>query len=72
VDGLAGIPIDRSRLMLAVIILAAFAFRSYQLPSTPPGLFFDEALEGNQALESISLTFAANAVFTSIFDRRAD
>jgi len=36
----------------AVICLSAF-FRAYQLPSTPPGLFFDEAANGTDALHAI-------------------
>jgi 4-amino-4-deoxy-L-arabinose transferase-like glycosyltransferase len=35
-----------------VICLAGF-FRGYQLPSTPPGLFFDEAANGTDALHAI-------------------
>jgi 4-amino-4-deoxy-L-arabinose transferase-like glycosyltransferase len=35
-----------------VICLSAF-FRGYQLPSTPPGLFFDEAANGTDALHAI-------------------
>lgn len=37
-----------------VILLVAIAFRFYALDSTPPGLFFDEAIEGNQALEAVA------------------
>jgi 4-amino-4-deoxy-L-arabinose transferase-like glycosyltransferase len=40
------------RLMLVGILFLASAFRFYQLDSIPPGLFFDEAIDGNQALES--------------------
>jgi 4-amino-4-deoxy-L-arabinose transferase-like glycosyltransferase len=38
--------------LAAVMCLAAF-FRAWQLPTTPPGLFFDEAANGTDALHAI-------------------
>ena len=38
-------------LLLLIIIIASF-FRLYNLPSTPPGLYPDEAMNGNNALEA--------------------
>ena len=38
-------------LVWTVVLLAAF-FRLYQLPQTPPGLYPDEAMNGNNAVEA--------------------
>src|SRR5580658_2555226 len=38
---------------LAGVICLAIFFRSYQLPTSPPGLFFDEAANGTDALHAI-------------------
>lgn len=39
--------------VLAVVVVSvAFLFRFHHLDSIPPGLFMDEAVEGNQALEA--------------------
>jgi 4-amino-4-deoxy-L-arabinose transferase-like glycosyltransferase len=38
---------------VAGVICLAFFFRVYQLPATPPGLFFDEAANGTDALHAI-------------------
>lgn len=42
-----------SILFLIVILALAVFFRLYQLRSTPPGLYPDEAMNGNNALEAI-------------------
>src|SRR5262245_16314088 len=39
-------------LVFVVIVSMAFLFRFHHLDSVPPGLFMDEAVEGNQALEA--------------------
>jgi len=45
---------NHQALILLLLILAlAFFFRFWQLDSTPPGLYPDEAIHGNNALESI-------------------
>jgi 4-amino-4-deoxy-L-arabinose transferase-like glycosyltransferase len=41
-------------LFLSIIIATAIGFRFYHLQATPPGLFLDEAIEGNQALELLA------------------
>jgi len=40
-------------ILLLLILALAFFFRFWQLDSTPPGLYPDEAIHGNNALESI-------------------
>ena len=40
--------------IFACVILVATIFRFFALTTTPPGLFFDEAMDGNQALQAIS------------------
>jgi 4-amino-4-deoxy-L-arabinose transferase-like glycosyltransferase len=47
-DPMAGVMKARW-LILLVIVLTAIFFRFYKLSSSPPGLFWDEAIEGNQA-----------------------
>ncbi|MBM3257390.1 MAG: hypothetical protein FJY98_03670 [Candidatus Liptonbacteria bacterium] len=39
-------------ILLLILGLAAF-FRAYDLPNTPPGLYPDEAMNGNNALEAL-------------------
>src|SRR5258708_3494456 len=39
-------------LLVGIIIIATF-LRLYQLQTTPPGLYQDEAIDGNNALENI-------------------
>src|SRR5262245_14397475 len=41
-----------SILIGVTITLLSTAFRFYRLDCAPPGLFMDEAMEGNQALEA--------------------
>jgi 4-amino-4-deoxy-L-arabinose transferase-like glycosyltransferase len=41
-------------IVFACVILIAIGFRFFALTTTPPGLFFDEAMDGNQALQGIS------------------
>jgi len=41
-------------LPIAVLIIVAIFFRFYNLDSVPPGLYPDEAMNGNNALEAIS------------------
>ena len=43
-----------SRWGLLLIVIIAIFFRLYNLPTTPPGLYPDEAMNGNNALEAIS------------------
>ena len=38
--------------LLAILVIAAF-LRLYQLPSIPPGLYPDEAMNGNNALKAL-------------------
>jgi 4-amino-4-deoxy-L-arabinose transferase-like glycosyltransferase len=39
-------------MLFTAILFCAVFFRSYQLTSTPPGLFYDEAMDGNNAVEA--------------------
>src|SRR5438046_3040186 len=39
--------------LIGVIVLVAIVFRFYGIESSPPGLFLDEAIEGNQAREAL-------------------
>src|SRR3989344_6752902 len=41
------------RWVFLLILLAAVFFRTYQLDSVPPGLYPDEAMNGNDALEAL-------------------
>ncbi|MBI4134580.1 MAG: glycosyltransferase family 39 protein [Candidatus Sungbacteria bacterium] len=43
----------RELLTLLGIVILAFFLRIWQLPSTPPGLYPDEAMNGNNALEAL-------------------
>ncbi len=45
-------PRDLRIVLIVILALAAF-FRFYALPSTPPGLFCDEGMEGSDALAAI-------------------
>lgn len=43
----------RELLLVALIVLTAFFFRTYQLTSVPPGLYPDEAHNGNNASQAL-------------------
>lgn len=43
-----------SRWLLVVIIIIAAFFRLYNITQTPPGLYPDEAMNGNNALEAVA------------------
>ncbi len=43
----------RSIFLLLIVLIIATFFRLYQLQSAPPGLYPDEAMNGNNALEAI-------------------
>lgn len=49
-NGQLSIPVKRSLLFLALILFLAFALRTYQLTTIPPGLTHDEANHGREAL----------------------
>ncbi|MCR4328156.1 MAG: glycosyltransferase family 39 protein [Patescibacteria group bacterium] len=42
-----------AKIILILIFLLAGFFRLYQLPHTPPGLYPDEAMNGNNAIEAL-------------------
>src|SRR3989338_5566858 len=42
------------KIILVLILLLAGFLRFYQLTTTPPGLYPDEAMNGNNALEALS------------------
>ena len=41
------------RILLLLILAIAAGLRFYALPTTPPGLFVDEAMDGANALEAL-------------------
>lgn len=44
---------DKTLWLLVGIVIIASLFRLYHITSTPPGLYRDEAADGNNALENI-------------------
>ncbi len=47
------LPITRYQLLLILIVIIAAFFRLYNITQTPPGLYPDEAMNGNNLLEAI-------------------
>jgi len=43
----------KTLLWLGIILIIAGFLRFYHLPATPPGLYPDEAMDGNNALQAL-------------------